>query len=391
MNPMGFRGITWEILLQIADILEFDFTFVQPEDGKWGSVDDAGTWNGMMGMIQRKEIDFAIGPFGMIPERAVACDFSVPIALDHLIPVTPVILSKDPWVLARPFHYFVWLSLMALFLTCIITLAGVTILLPRRAQSISGVVEFVVKSFVNEGSVTIPRTSISLSIVSTFWLFGAMILVYSYSGTLTALLAVPKAPFLVESMADLTQQEMFPWRIQTGSVLEQLSSKADPGTVFGGFARGAKPAPSTCYDNVQHIENREYAMICERISVEKMISDGFSKSGMCTLYSGRVSFMSLAYALAFQPNSTILPQVNAIILHMLEAGLIRKTMDQLMPNGTQCSTIDKVIGSHGNERASPLAMSDLITSFEALGWGILLGVFNLCLEWAYKYIYCNYR
>lgn len=75
---------------------------------------------------------------------------------------------------------------------------------------------------------------------------------------------------------------------------------------------------------------------------------------------------------------------------MIEAGLIRKTMDQLMPNGTQCSTIDQVIGSHGNEKASPLAMDDLITSFEGLGWGLLMGIIILCSEWAYKHIYCSH-
>lgn len=311
-DPMGFRGITWDILLQISHILNFDFTFVQPEDRKWGTVDQSGMWNGMMGMIQRKEIDFAIGPFGMIPERAKACDFSVPIALDHLIPVTPVILNKDSWVLARPFHYFVWVSLLSLFLVC----TGIIILINNlslpREYSAGTIVEFVVKSMVNEGSVTIPRTSFSLSIISTFWLFGTMILVYSYSGTLTALLAVPRPPFLVESMEDLTNQDMFPWRIQTGSVLEQLSQMADPTTIFGGFVRGAKPAPSTCYSNVKNIERGDYALICERISVEKMISDGFSKSGKCSLYSGRVSFMTLAYALAFQVRALMSRQDNKL-------------------------------------------------------------------------------
>lgn len=298
-GSMGFQGITWEILLRVSDILGFDFTFVQPEDGKWGSIDQSGEWNGMMGMIQRKEVDFAIGPFGMNPERARACDFSVPIALDQLIPVTPVLLNKDPWVLARPFDNYVWLSLLAFFSICVGNLVVITVLLPR-AHSVGVIVEFVVKSLVNEGSVTIRRTSNSISILSTFWLFGAMVLVYSYSGTLTALLAVPKAPFLVESMADLTNQDMFPWKIESGSVLEQMSLNADPDTVFGGFVKGAQPGAGTCYDNLENIENGEYAMVCERMSVEKMISDGFSKSGKCSLYSGRISFMSLAFAMAFQ-------------------------------------------------------------------------------------------
>jgi hypothetical protein len=34
---------------------------VPPPDQKWGALDVNGTWNGMVGMVHRKEVEFALG------------------------------------------------------------------------------------------------------------------------------------------------------------------------------------------------------------------------------------------------------------------------------------------------------------------------------------------
>ena len=42
---------------------------VRPPDGKWGAREENGSWNGMVGMVKRKEVDFALGPIGVIYDR----------------------------------------------------------------------------------------------------------------------------------------------------------------------------------------------------------------------------------------------------------------------------------------------------------------------------------
>jgi hypothetical protein len=41
--------------------MNFTYTIVRPLDGKWGIGDESGIWNGMIGMVKRKEVDFALG------------------------------------------------------------------------------------------------------------------------------------------------------------------------------------------------------------------------------------------------------------------------------------------------------------------------------------------
>ena len=42
---------------------------MRPPDGKWGSKNEDGSWNGMVGMLHRGEVDMALGPFGVTEAR----------------------------------------------------------------------------------------------------------------------------------------------------------------------------------------------------------------------------------------------------------------------------------------------------------------------------------
>ncbi|KAF2349076.1 Ionotropic glutamate receptor L-glutamate and glycine-binding domain, partial [Trinorchestia longiramus] len=55
------------------------FQWVSAVDGLWGEALPNGTFNGMVGMVQRKETDLALGPFGMTASRAAVVRFSTPV------------------------------------------------------------------------------------------------------------------------------------------------------------------------------------------------------------------------------------------------------------------------------------------------------------------------
>ncbi len=48
-------------------------------DGGWGSQNANGSFNGMVGMIQRGEVDCAVSGFGLFKERAKVNDYHSPI------------------------------------------------------------------------------------------------------------------------------------------------------------------------------------------------------------------------------------------------------------------------------------------------------------------------
>ena len=49
---------------------------VESIDGGWGSVNDEGTWTGMIGMILRNEIDVAISDFYVTEARSRVVTYS---------------------------------------------------------------------------------------------------------------------------------------------------------------------------------------------------------------------------------------------------------------------------------------------------------------------------
>ena len=59
------------MLTIIQSQLGFTYTFVDSVDGIPGIMASDGNWTGLMGMLQRKEIDFSLMANTMIPQRAM--------------------------------------------------------------------------------------------------------------------------------------------------------------------------------------------------------------------------------------------------------------------------------------------------------------------------------
>ena len=63
IHPM-FSGVMSLVLDYLQTTLNFTSTFVRPQDGTWGAFDETShRWGGMVGMVKRNEVDFALGKF----------------------------------------------------------------------------------------------------------------------------------------------------------------------------------------------------------------------------------------------------------------------------------------------------------------------------------------
>ena len=58
-----------EILDYLQVSLNFTTSLARPPDGGWGARDDQGNWSGMVGMVKRNEVDFALGGFCSLVAR----------------------------------------------------------------------------------------------------------------------------------------------------------------------------------------------------------------------------------------------------------------------------------------------------------------------------------
>ena len=59
-----FSGVMSQVLGYLQTSMNFTSTIVRPPDGTWGILDkESGKWGGMVGMVKRNEVDFALGKF----------------------------------------------------------------------------------------------------------------------------------------------------------------------------------------------------------------------------------------------------------------------------------------------------------------------------------------
>ncbi len=65
-----------EVWNELQQVLGFNYTVVESIDGKYGSQTSNGSYDGMTGMVHRREVDVGISTFFMGSNRVNAVDFS---------------------------------------------------------------------------------------------------------------------------------------------------------------------------------------------------------------------------------------------------------------------------------------------------------------------------
>ena len=64
-----------DILKQFSRMLNFKFRLFRRFDGKWGSIDENGNWNGMISNLIRSEADIVATGLTLCCRRTEAADF----------------------------------------------------------------------------------------------------------------------------------------------------------------------------------------------------------------------------------------------------------------------------------------------------------------------------
>ena len=81
-NDGTVEGFQVDLVNILAERLNFTVEYVLTPDGSIGVRNSNGSWNGMIGMIQRGEADFALPLLTRTLAREEVVDFSIPLAAD---------------------------------------------------------------------------------------------------------------------------------------------------------------------------------------------------------------------------------------------------------------------------------------------------------------------
>ncbi|XP_050693218.1 probable glutamate receptor isoform X2 [Eriocheir sinensis] len=381
-GTVRIEGPMAELLQILSTVLNFSYELVRPVDRIWGGPIANGSWSGMLGQLQRREVEFAVGPFGVSALRETVCDFSEPLYSENnaILMVRPT-LQSDMEGFMKPFSGMVWLLALVSLAVVVAVMAWVAAAEVRLfgspwRWSFAKSTVWGLKVFTQEGSADVPPFDGS-RVLATVWLLASLVFMSSYSGILTAMLTVPRVTIPIDSLADLVAQDELPWRLEAGSFMFQYFQEAKDGVrrkVFEGHAGTF----ADCWAARQDIAGGQYAGICDRTTMKKAMSWDFSTSGKCHLYISRENVYSNALiAMAFQSDSSYRPKANMIILAVKEAGILDRWLGAQITNTSQCLRPPTADRSDG---ITPLNIEDMAGCFLVLVGGLAASAAVFLLE-----------
>ncbi|XP_023232714.1 uncharacterized protein LOC111632512 [Centruroides sculpturatus] len=207
-------GIDIYLLDILSRRLNFSYDIVRPADKKWGSKHN-GTWNGMIGMIEKQEVRGALGGMSVIASRVEVADFSKSYAFDRIAFVirSPEETSRK-WVIFRPFTWDVWLAVTIAILVVAICLFVIENIIWHSAEiyksrydvklknlKIVKAILLIYKSVVYQDCYD--PTSNSGRVLIVFWWIFVITLIAGYSGTLVSFMANPGRETPVDTISKL--------------------------------------------------------------------------------------------------------------------------------------------------------------------------------------------
>ncbi|XP_063840047.1 glutamate receptor ionotropic, delta-2-like isoform X1 [Scylla paramamosain] len=411
-GALRIEGPMANLLDILSSVLNFDYEFMRPVDRVWGGPDANGSWNGLLGLLQRREVELAVGPFGVTNQRETVCDFSDAFYSENnaILMVRPT-LQNDMAGFAKPFANEVWLLTLVSLVTMVVVMARVataeaSLYNTRNRNSLAKAAIWGLKAFTQEGSEWLPPHDAGRMLVTT-WLLASLVFMSSYSGILTAMLTVPRVTIPIDSLADLVAQKDLPWRLEAGSMMFQyfqvkhlvkvdislaykiaiarrqyshlclLLQEAEDGVRRNVFT-GTSGTFQDCWAARQDIAEGRYAAICDRTTMKKAMSWDFSTSGRCHLYISRENvYSNVQIAMAFQINSTYRERSNRIIHAVKESGILNRWIGAQITNTSQClrpPTADR------SEAIAALSIQSMGGSFLVLVGGLAAGTAVFFLE-----------
>ncbi|KAK7480358.1 hypothetical protein BaRGS_00028405 [Batillaria attramentaria] len=382
--PGGYVGICVDLLNQLKASLNFSYEWTEPADQEWGRMTENNTWTGLVGLLERQEVDLVVAPLSIQAERERVMDFIHPFYLDY----TTVLLKRpDPdesnWRrLIQPFkpqvHMCIWISLLCVAVVSYLleTVNPFYATNPRSLLHATDMFWYMYGALLMHGGARLPDSQSGRTMVSAFWLF-SIVMAAVYGGNLIAFLTVKKdqAPF--QTLQGLVQQDDYHWGTTGGAfyiTIFQRSSNRVFSKLWAGIADNLRSDPDVLsldpYKHLAKVKAGKYAYIGE---MSTMLL--FLKSE-CDLFIIKEQFLPLQYAVGLVNDSAYTSVFSDEMLKINENGLTEIWLRKWQGGTTFCS------GSLIKE-AKPVDLPNIQSAFYVAFIGIagallVLGVEGIC-------------
>ncbi|XP_071544057.1 glutamate receptor ionotropic, kainate glr-3-like [Panulirus ornatus] len=373
-----YSGIMWDLLLMIVSRMNLRFEILRPPDGLWGVELPNGTWNGMLGMIQRQEVDMALGPFAVSYSRTQVVDFPATIfMLPHRVYLPRPRGSSDLSDFVRLYHPLVWLMVLvcavvlALLVWVAVSVEGKIFPGQKKTMAASSpiyILLYVWGTLMQEswGARSVSGGGVGRWLMG-MWFLATLVLMNTYSGLLVATLTVPRVAVPISSVEQLVSQDDIPWRLEQGGIILHTFKTADVG-LYKTLLKGSDGLFPDCYASRRDIAQGKFAGLCDVLAGDMMVAKSFSVSGRCDFYSPRENIVTHSYSMVLQKESPLKEKLNFWLQELQERGWVQQLVRQMVNNGTVCNLPPGQ--EEGQRPPTPLSIQQMWGIFAILATGI---------------------
>ncbi|XP_067672268.1 glutamate receptor U1-like [Haliotis asinina] len=379
-----YSGISGLYIDYLSVRFNFSYKYIEPADGLWGTMEENGSWTGIVGMLQRQEADLCSVPYAMSIERAKVMEFTYPILTEYSTVIYKKMEDENKaWkVLISCFKWDVYvvggivLLIVGLMYGCLIKTTPnpyKEVQIMREAVYYNGTIMAIMPPL-SEASVDIPVFDSGRILFSCWWLF-CLIMVAVYRGNLMAFLAVSRTVVPFSTLEELANQDVYDVGAPVGSYLssviessKQVELKKLWEKIQKTQAASPKSGPEDYQYQVQRLHQGNFAyMQANTVAVVIM-------NGTCNLAKMKEGFLPTSSSMTFPLHSPLARLFYPEIISAMDRGLGPKWYGSWLPSQEFCSDQSVDVG------VSALHIQDYIGAIAASAVGICLAVLALLVE-----------
>ncbi|KAM3614317.1 uncharacterized protein V6R79_012619 [Siganus canaliculatus] len=386
-----FEGYCIDLLKELANILGFTYEIRLVPDGKYGSQDEKGQWNGMVRELIEHRADLAVAPLTITYMREKVIDFTKP-----FMSMGISILYRKPNTTNSGFFSFlnpmtpdIWVYILLAYLGVSCVLFVIARFSPYEWYDAhpcnpgSDVVEnnftllnsfwFGVGSLMQQGSELMPK-ALSTRIIGGIWWFFTLIIISSYTANLAAFLTVERMDSPVDSADDIAKQTKIEYGVVKDGATMSFFKKSKVSTFEKMWAfMSSKPSTSlvkSIEDGIQRVMKSDYALITESTTIDYITRRN------CNLTQVGGLIDSKGYGIGTPLGSPYRDKITIAILNIMEDGRLHMLKEKWW-SGSSCLDEER-------RETGPMGIQNLGGIFIVLASGLVLSVFVAIAEFIYK-------
>ncbi|CAH1246306.1 GRID2 [Branchiostoma lanceolatum] len=379
-NEGVYTGFCIELLKELSAILDFEYLIYEGHDGRYGSLQDDGNWDGLMKDVVEDEADFALGAIPVTPDRERSLDFTrqfMEASIGLLVRQRP---KKADWLtVVKPFQPKVWLCTIVGFVVVSVTLfllhrAGANgdeenIVKNTNEPNLADTVWFVYGTSVRQGGgISLGRLSTRI-LTGVWWLF-ILIVLSSYTANLAAYLTVTRLQTPITSIEDLLSLGSYSFgALESSSAVQFLSESDEPAHqhIWSLLVRRNSSLVKDTTEEVERVKEGSHALVGD-VPIIKYLAD---RDPSCQLSVIEFTTHSWGYGLAFQNGSQFTEVFSLAILKLQDSGRMDELRHKWWPGrSSNCPP-------HGSLLNSETAQLDL-EAFAAVFCILIFGLVLAC-------------